>query len=408
MYRLLCAEGMTQAEIAARTGQAQSEVSAIMSGRQVMSYSLLERIAAAFDIPRGRLGLAFDATTEQFTNQRLDEHDERDRVLAHAAKVTLGWPAFGEPADAPRIIEEIRTPSRVSPADVEQITALVDRLADVELRSGGGVVLPALQAQLRASRPLLEIATDNKLRHDLFSGVALLHRRASCAAFDMGLVDHARQHILHALDLAHQADQPELQASLFYSAGRMELYHGPAESALRLFQFGQPAALSSNLPRLRALLEINEARAYAKLGAADHAKRAMSSAIERFHEAADGDQPAWLRFFDSAELYGAAGIVWSALGDEQCAIAALRRSLGVRSEHAVLYRTFDLAELAACHVRNGDISEGTRMGAAAVEAATTLRSRRARLRLTPLFLATRRGSSEVRALHASIAALLRG
>lgn len=195
---------------------------------------------------------------------------------------------------------------------------------------------------------------------------------------------------------------------MFYSAGRIELYHGPAESALRLFQFGQPAALSSNLPRLRALLEINEARAYAKLGAADHARRAMSSAVERFHEAVDEEQPSWLRFFNSAELHGATGIVWAALGDEQRAIAAMRKSLADRPEHAVLYRTFDMAELAACHVRNGDIGEGVRIGTAAVEAVQTLRSRRARARLVPLLLATRRGSAGVRALHASITKLVRG
>ncbi|MGH3365928.1 MAG: helix-turn-helix domain-containing protein, partial [Nocardioidaceae bacterium] len=45
VYRLLGQRGVTQREIARRTGQSQSEVSNILRGRQVRDVTVLERIA---------------------------------------------------------------------------------------------------------------------------------------------------------------------------------------------------------------------------------------------------------------------------------------------------------------------------------------------------------------------------
>jgi transcriptional regulator with XRE-family HTH domain len=400
VYRLLCAHGLTQHVIAARTRQSQSEVSAIMAGRQVMAYELLERIAKGLGIPRGRLGLAQHPIVVAPAAPR-DEPVERARYLAHAAKVTLGRPAFGEPGALSWASERTPVPNRVGQADVDQLNQGTDRFAELERRCGGGIVLDALNGQLRHGYALLTATGGETVRRQLLVAVALLHRRASCAAFDVGLLDAARQHILRALELARKANETELQAWLFYSAGRMQLYHGPPDVALKLFQFGYPAALASGRPRLRALLEINEARAYAALGASQQSRSAMSSAVELFGEDADG--PGWLRFFDVAELYGAAGMAWIGLGDEQRAIAALRKSLAARPAATALYRAFDTAELAACHLRNGDIGEGIRVGIAALDEVEPLRSRRARTRLTPLLVAAGRGGAVARSLYERVA-----
>jgi hypothetical protein len=58
VFRLLRRVGMSQQRIAALTGQSQPEVSAIMHGRKVMSYSVLLRVADGLGIPRGLAGLA--------------------------------------------------------------------------------------------------------------------------------------------------------------------------------------------------------------------------------------------------------------------------------------------------------------------------------------------------------------
>jgi transcriptional regulator with XRE-family HTH domain len=60
LYRLLQRRGVSQRQIAALTGQSQSEISEILAGRRVNSYDVLERIAAGIGVPRGLLGLAYE------------------------------------------------------------------------------------------------------------------------------------------------------------------------------------------------------------------------------------------------------------------------------------------------------------------------------------------------------------
>ncbi|HSV67938.1 MAG TPA: helix-turn-helix transcriptional regulator [Mycobacteriales bacterium] len=59
IYRMLQTYGYSQQHIAALTGQSQPEVSAIIHGRKVMGYDLLERIAEGLGFPRGYAGLAY-------------------------------------------------------------------------------------------------------------------------------------------------------------------------------------------------------------------------------------------------------------------------------------------------------------------------------------------------------------
>src|SRR5256886_15601880 len=63
VYRQLRRTGVSQRQIAAMTGQSQSEVSEILKGRQVMAYDVLARIADGLGVPRGYMGLAYDEVT---------------------------------------------------------------------------------------------------------------------------------------------------------------------------------------------------------------------------------------------------------------------------------------------------------------------------------------------------------
>ena len=56
VYRLLTRHGISQREIAAATGQSQSEISEILKGRQVQAYDVLVRICEGPGIPREAMG----------------------------------------------------------------------------------------------------------------------------------------------------------------------------------------------------------------------------------------------------------------------------------------------------------------------------------------------------------------
>jgi transcriptional regulator with XRE-family HTH domain len=64
VFRILNTHGMSQREIAAMTGQSQSEISEIIAGRRVNAYDVFTRVADGLGIPRGYMGLAYDASTQ--------------------------------------------------------------------------------------------------------------------------------------------------------------------------------------------------------------------------------------------------------------------------------------------------------------------------------------------------------
>jgi transcriptional regulator with XRE-family HTH domain len=97
-FKLLQRVGVSQRRIASLTGQSQSEISEIISGRQVMAYDVLVRIADGLGVPRGHLGLAYDPTTVAILEDTstapppsTDSGLEDPRhMLARVAQVTVG------------------------------------------------------------------------------------------------------------------------------------------------------------------------------------------------------------------------------------------------------------------------------------------------------------------------------
>ncbi|MCA1670719.1 MAG: helix-turn-helix domain-containing protein, partial [Actinobacteria bacterium] len=83
LYRLLCQAGVTQREIAQRTGQSQSEVSDILKGRTVRDVTVLERIADGLGIPRARMRLAGIAAREDSSyGEEGTDADPPEEVIA--------------------------------------------------------------------------------------------------------------------------------------------------------------------------------------------------------------------------------------------------------------------------------------------------------------------------------------
>jgi hypothetical protein len=217
--------------------------------------------------------------------------------------------------------------------------------------------------------------------------------------------DTARSHFLRGMELAKAADDASLLACLFYSAGRMHLYVSPPDTALALFQLGYAAALPAREPAVLALLEARQARAFAMLGRRDEAIRELAAARGSFERASADNTPRWVRFFDEAELLAGEGVTWAALGDQRRAVALLTESLRRRPERAVVWRAFDSGELAAALIRNGDISDGIRLGHRVVELVEPLSSRRARSRLSTLDEALRRAGRAGQELSERLAVL---
>ena len=91
IFRWLQRHGWSQTQIGARTCQSQGEVSEILNGRQVKAYDVLERIADAFEIPRGRMGLAYSSSSQREGDKSSElTSDDRRNFAGAVASVAFG------------------------------------------------------------------------------------------------------------------------------------------------------------------------------------------------------------------------------------------------------------------------------------------------------------------------------
>lgn len=405
VYRLLGAAGISQRQIAALTGQNQSEISDISQGRQVQAYDLLARIADGLGIPRGFMGLAFTdtlthrlaittITTTTFTPE--EYLMERRTFLGLVSKIVMG--AALTPAELSLIAAAPATtpvPHQVGPTEITQLQALTGALRAYDAAHGGGSCREAILAHTQRAEAMLTASCTDEVRPQLLSTVAETKTLAGWAAHDLGLAREARQHLARALQLTQQADDPAQSAIVLYYLGRVPLDNGDPAEALKLFQLGQIAAQDSRCATPVAFLLANEAVAYAHLGDARQAVTALRRAEDEFAHAQDDLQPEFTRLFDQVALNTAAGRVHSRLGltdphHRQRAIFHLTQALAGDANGRTRQRAFNHAWLATCLLADGDPTTGAQLGIQALDTARGLTSPRLLEQLAPLQTQARR------------------
>ncbi|PFG48221.1 transcriptional regulator with XRE-family HTH domain [Amycolatopsis sulphurea] len=413
VYRLLRKHGVSQRQIAAMTGQSQSEVSEILKGRQVMAYDVLTRIADGLGVPRGYMGLAYDETTAirvvGAADGRQAEEDEsvkRRRFLAHAAQVTMGAAVFGSESgtwsEAPA---RTPAPGRVGVTDVRQVEAATRALRSLDYQYGGGFCRDAVVAQLTWGQQMLDASATDPVKNRLFTAIADLHSLAGWTSFDTGLMDSARGHFAHALDLAKQGDNHHLVANVLYRMGRVYLHQDAANDALKLFQLGQIAAQESGSELSVAVLCANEAWAYAIMGNEDQAVKLLGLSKDEFARADLATAESWVKFFNETDVYAMTGTVHTVLAQKnpehtKYAIPALTKAVESYTDDMARSKAFMLSALATNHLLDGDIDHGARVGGKALDTAESIKSERVKDRLRPLLVEAerRRNNADAREL----------
>ncbi|MDR7301943.1 helix-turn-helix transcriptional regulator [Haloactinomyces albus] len=398
IYKLLRRNGVSQRQIAAATGQSQSEVSEILKGRQVMAYDVLARIADGLGVPRGYMGLAYDgATAVRVADSPSDSQAEEDetvkrrKFLSHAAAVAMGASVFGA-EEGGWLPSSVQTPapSRIGMADVQQIQAATKALRDLDYRYGGGTCRDAVIAQLSWAQQLLGADASDQVRQKLFVSLADMHSLAGWTSFDTGLMDPARGHFGKALDFAKQADDDSLAASVLYRMGRVYLHYHQPNEALKLFQLGQIAAQDSGSALTVAVMCANEGWAYGMLDRPDQVQKMLGRTKDEFARADMSEAPEWVRFFDENDLHGMAGSAHDALAEfhpERYAPMAVAETIKCNQAYgAEMQRThvFGLSLQATNHIRAGDVQEGIKVGRRALEFGANVKSARVPDRLYPL------------------------
>jgi transcriptional regulator with XRE-family HTH domain/tetratricopeptide (TPR) repeat protein len=377
VYRMLRDAGISQASIAQATGQKQSEVSEIISGRQVQSVVLLARIADGLGVPCGWMGLAYepDSTPVQQDPQTGDLSDAN--LLRHAVTVLQGRPVLG-PADPIRVrTSPTPVPRRAGPADIAQVAATTQRLGQLARDLGGVPMSSALTAHTQTSEALLSASMGEPVRGQLLAALSDAHRAAGCAAADAGLRELAQQHHVRSMDCAGEAGDMLRAVVALDELGWLELGIGQPNEALKLFQLGAAAA-SSAVARFR--LEYHCAYALALLGVANEAIAALRRADDSY-QTASNELPPWDDF--AAAISHVEGCTYFALGRFIRAAGALSAAMDGAS-HTVGCTVSNSGLLAAAQLRSGEHGSGLRTAQRVVRLAKGLRSVWIRHSLAPL------------------------
>lgn len=413
VYRLLRRVGISQRQIAALTGQSQSEVSEILKGRQVMAYDVLARISDGLGIPRGYMGLAYDAATATSVvgppDDALAEEDEsvkRRKLLSCGAAVLFGTTAHGEEMGEWLLsAAQTPTPSHIGMTDVKQVEAATKAMRRLDYQFGGGACRDAVVAQLSWAQRLLSASSQEGVRQRLFRALADLQNLAGWTTFDVGLLDSSRSHFAKALQLAKESQDFSLISNIMYRIGRIYLHIHEPNDALKWFQLGQIAAQNSGSELAVAVLCGNEAWAYAMMGNDVQARKLLGRSRDELARADLSEAPDWARFYNATDLNAMTGTIHTELsgsdvGHAKLAIPALQQALAGYTDSMSRSRAFMLTALATNHLRQGDVEYGVRVGRDALELASGLKSVRVVDRMEPLELAAagRVGSSDARDL----------
>jgi hypothetical protein len=236
---------------------------------------------------------------------------------------------------------------------------------------GGGHARSALVQYLRTELlRLLRAGGTTSVRQALYSAASESTQLAAWMAYDAGLHGLAQRHFIQAPGLADAADDRLLAASIVDAMSHQASFLGRYREAANMARAAGLGTKSVDVPILTAHFHAMEARALARLGDATGCDRAMGSAVEHFERHTPGEGPAWIGYFDSAEL----GHCHRDLGRPDKAIAHATDALDNASGDYARSDFFVAMVLADAHLDRGDVNEGCRVAGKALAAGETMES----------------------------------
>jgi transcriptional regulator with XRE-family HTH domain len=290
VYQMLYRGGVSQREIARRTGQNQSEVSEIIhGGRQVRDVTVLERIVDGLGVPRPFLRLLQHAPgedgaySEDVTVAEPFEGMSAEMLRRHLLALG-GVTAFGGVitglgefnADLPVPVMPTELPARMGMTDVAVIRAYTGNLR-ILARTYGGQGAPAVALAQWADQWLIVDASE-ATRQALRVALAHLHTVVAWCCHDSGASARSHHHFARSVQLALDAGDSYRAAYALRHAGMMLIHRSEPNDALKLTQLGglrlsEAPRDTPGVPVLRAELSVVSAFALSRLDDATDSTR---------------------------------------------------------------------------------------------------------------------------------------
>ncbi|KAA9374853.1 tetratricopeptide repeat protein [Microbispora cellulosiformans] len=284
-----------------------------------------------------------------------------------------------------------QTESRdVTHRHVAQIRETCAWFSGLDHARGGGLVRSAVTTYLHDHvAPLLRGSYTDAVGCSLFAVAAEMLQLAGWMAYDLERHGLAQRYYIQALRLAKASgtESRGFDAFVLVRLSQQALNRDHADEALYLARAAHDdIALSTTTPAVRALAYAAEARACARLyeKGDTHAATACRQALlaaERELDAGDpGGEPAWIGYFDPPELAAELAHSLVVIGDTTAALPHLDAALTGKSTDRARDRLFCQLNLAAAHLKTGDLDAALAVAEQALPIAGTISSTRVRSR----------------------------
>lgn len=270
------------------------------------------------------------------------------------------------------------TPVQLSPIDVREVHDATEMFSTFDHRYGGGQSKPLVAKYLQtAVLPLIpRVSQDNQLGRDYFQAVASLTLRAGWTAYDIGEHAVAQRFLYQAYRLARAARDKAFAGHVLACMSHQANFLGHFEQAVHLARGASHGATGHATPTAMAMFNAMEARALASRGDEHEAVTALSVAEKWLNNSKPANDPAWIWFFDEAELHAEFAHCFRDLGNAEKASQHAATSMEVSKDEFVRSLSFCRSVLATSHLLADDLDQAVHVASGVIDTAAHLKSYR--------------------------------
>jgi hypothetical protein len=203
---------------------------------------------------------------------------------------------------------------------MQQVAGIRDMFAlfqEMDVMRGGGHARVALVEYMNSY--VLPLARQDhgseRVQFALYEAASEQAYLVGWMAYDDGLHGLAQRYLIQSLRLAQASGNRALGAHVLAGMSDQANLLGSPREALMLARAGQRGITTDESPACMTDLLVLEARAFATLGDAASAARAVAAAERTFEQVKPVDEPEWARFIDPAYVFGEAAHCFRDLGD---------------------------------------------------------------------------------------------
>lgn len=329
-----------------------------------------QRVALARVTGRTSLQLGFRPRGRQPDPPASPEEDPVYRRAFLAAATAAGASLTTSATERPR---------RLGSTDVERLNEKLATLVSKDDRYGGTPELE--QHALALVRETLDLqqrgTASSRIRSELYAVASAFTSSAMWAAIDGRRLDAAQGHLNQAVTLAGLAGNSAVQFRVWGHAGSLYRQFGRHADAMAASEASRATAITRRDPLFTSLALARLAVDHADSGESTAALRSIDQAQDAFDRADHFlSRPAWMHFFDQAELDSLALFAHLSLGRWAEAEHRAHRCLARLRPDLKRNRALTHANLALAQLGQGDIEPAV----AAAQAVAPEMAQRGRVR----------------------------